>query len=289
MFHLYADDTQLYLSFKPQCQSSVAEMLQSLDECTSNINTWMRSHFLKLNGDKTEVVVITTPTLSKYTISSVDICGSAVCPVKCAKDLGVVFDSSLKMEPHVRAVCKRAFHQIHLIRSVRRYISEDAARTLIRTNVTSLLDYCNCVLTGLPSSLINLLQRVQNCAARVVKCAPRSCSITPILKDLHWLPIKYRIDYKVLLLTFKALNDLAPLYLKDLLQPYQPARVLRSMNDNLLSVPKFKYTTYGGRSFEVIAPRLWNNLPNEMRKITCLATFKNSLKTYLFQAAFSTV
>lgn len=191
------------------------------------------------------------------------------------------------MEAHIRSVCKRAYYQIHLIHRVRRYISEDAARRLVQANVTSLLDYCNGLLVGLPKKLLDMLQRVQNCAARVIKVASKSTHITPILKALHWLPIKYRIDYKIILLVFKTLNGLAPPYLADLLHPYQPSRSLRSSNENLLTAQTFKLKAYGGRSYEVVAPTLWNALPAQMRKISSLTIFKTSLKTHLFNQAFN--
>ena len=202
------------------------------------------------------------------------------------RDLGVHYDTLLKMETHVKSVCKKAYYQIHLIHKVRRYISEHSARRLVQTNVTSLLDYCNSLLIGLPDTLLSKLQRVQNCAARVVKQAPRSTHTTPLLKELHWLPIKYRIDYKVLIITFKALNGLSPNYISDLLHPYEPARTLRSRNSKLLSPQPFKCKTYGGRAFTVAAPSLWNDIPLSLRSITEMEAFKKALKTHFYRLAF---
>ena len=137
------------------------------------------------------------------------------------------------------------------------------------------------------NSLLNLLQRVQNCAARVIKCASKYDRITPILNELHWLPIKYRIDYKVLLMTYKAVNGLAPPYINELLSSYTPSRSLRSGSENLLKPRKFHCKSFGGRCFEVVAPGLWNNLPSDMRHVTSLNIFKKKLKTYLFGLAFN--
>ena len=148
------------------------------------------------------------------------------------------------------------------------------------------MDYCNCLLMGLPDSLLKLIQRVQNCAARLIKCLGRSCHITPILKELHWLPVRYRIKYKIILLTFKALNNLAPSYILNILQQYQPNRTLRSVSAGLLQQPTFHYVAYGGRCFATVAPQLWNDLPPLMRSITSLSVFKRTLKTYLFNLAF---
>ena len=287
LFHLYADDVQLYLSFNPKCSSSTDGIIQTIEACTASVSAWMRSHYLKLNNDKTEILVITRPSVNCHTITSVEI-GSSIIDISAnVRDLGVQYDSFLKMETHVKAICKKAYYEIHLIHKVRQYITEEAAQKLVQANVTTLLDYCNSLLVGLPKSLLALLQRVQNCAARVVKRVPKYAHITPVLKELHWLPIAQRIEYKIIMLTFKSLNGLAPAYLRDLLTSYQPGRTLRSSNDNQLSLPNHRYSTYGGRSFAIAAPMLWNALPSPMRKISSLEVFKRTLKTHLFINAFN--
>ena len=111
--------------------------------------------------------------------------------------------------------------------------------------------------------------------------------ITPVLASLHWLPIKFHIDFKVLLITFKALNGLAPPYLKDLLHPFIPARTLRSQNAGLLIVPRVGKCTLGGRAFSYRAPLLWNNLPSDIRGADSLSIFKSRLKSYLYSKSFS--
>ena len=102
------------------------------------------------------------------------------------------------------------------------------------------------------------LQRVQNCAARLVAGQPRAAHIRPILKELHWLPVEQRITFKVLLLTFKALNNLAPPCLSQLIVPYNPTRNLRSAGKHLLEVPSVCRKRYGDRAFSVAAPKHWN-------------------------------
>ena len=285
-FHLYADDTQLYIAVDPSSAISVADVTQKITDSVRNIKSWMRSHFLQLNSDKTELLIVSSPSVRAQTLTSLSICDSIINASECVKDLGVQFDRFLNLEPHVRSVCKRAYYQIHLVSKIRKFITEDSARTLIQSNVTTLLDYCNCLLVGLPDSLIALLQRVQNCAARIIKCVNKYSHVTPILKELHWLPIKFRIDYKVILLTFKALNNLAPSYLMELIQPYQPRRSLRSSGQNLLQVPSYRTKRYGARSFAYVGPQLWNNLPDNMRNMSDLSTFKTALKTHLFNLAF---
>ena len=117
-----------------------------------------------------------------------------------------------------------------------------------KSRVSTTLDYCNSLLTGLPQHLLQKLQHVQNSASRLLACTRIFEHITPILKDLHWLPVKERIDFKILLLTFKALHGMAPLY-PNILTPYTHARPLRSISKGLLVVPKYNLKTYGMRAF----------------------------------------
>ena len=135
-----------------------------------------------------------------------------------------------------------------------------------------------------------LLPWVQNAAARLVYNAGKHCHITPLLFKLHWLPIRERIVFKILLITYKAVHGHAPNYIKELIKFKKPGKYnLRSNSDNLLlEIEKVKtYTTLGDRAFQVAAPKLWNNLPINIRSSLFLPSFKKALKTYLFREAFS--
>ena len=123
---------------------------------------------------------------------------------------------------------------------IRPMLSPADAETLIHAFISSRLDYCNSVFSGLPKSTTRSLQLVQNAAARLLTRTRKFDHITPILASLHWLPITSRSDLKVLLLTYKALHGLAPSYLKDLIIPYNPSRTLQSLGSGLLSLPKVK-------------------------------------------------
>ena len=286
--HFSADDSTLYIAFSPNSVTSIESCLQTINHCTTKISDWMANNFLKLNSDKTEVVVITPPSPSPQLISTVQIADSVINVSETAKGLGVTIDSGLNLDTHIKLMCKKAYHQIFLIRSVRNYITEDAARTLVQANVTSILDYCNSLLYDLPVYQISRLQRVQNSAARVVKKLGKHCHITPVLKALHWLPIQQRIEYKITLLTFKALNGQAPPYRANLLERYQPTRTLRSQDSNLLK-PPIRHTrlqAYGARAFVYVAPELWKQLPPHMRHISNITEFRRALKTHKFREAF---
>ena len=140
----------------------------------------------------------------------------------------------------------------------------------------------NSLLYGVPQRNLQKLQMLQNAAARLVTRAPRRCHTSQILQDLHWLTVENRIKFKLLLLTYKALNDSSPSYITDLLSPYVPARNLRSSERHLLQVPHTSTHSYGERAFQVAAPTLWNSLPIHIRQSPTIHIFKKVLKTHLF-------
>ena len=285
-FHFYADDTQLYVTFETSSLNDMELSKCKLEACVREIDTWMLLNRLKLNKDKTELLVISSLHLARPTLSHIQVCDERVLTSSKASNIGVLFDESLSMAPQVTAICKSAFYHLRKISLIRKYLTVDAAQLLVHALVTSKLDYCNSLLYGSPKYLIKQLQRVQNAAARVVTVSPKFCHITPVLKNLHWLPIDLRIEFKILTITYKALHDLAPAYIKNLLKNYYPPRELRSSKKNLLVVPAFRTTSYGRRAFSVVAPLLWNSLPRHIRDAGSLDIFKRRLKTALFIRAF---
>ena len=103
---------------------------------------------------------------------------------------------------------------------------------------------------------------------------------------IDWLPVQFMINYKILLLTYKALHNKTPGYINDLIKSYTPQRSLRSANKGLLATTTYNNKTYGSRAFSYCAPKLWNDLPQEIRQLSNLETFKNKLKTHLFKLAY---
>ena len=154
--------------------------------------------------------------------------------------------------------------------------------------ITSRLDYCNGLLYGAPVYQIKKLQRVMNASARLVYRAPKYCHITPLLRELHWLPVRLRVDFKILLVTFKILHGVAPSYLEDLVLPASHYQLRRNNNGILLERSRLRTKkTMGDRAFSIAAPFLWNSLPLPIRQETSIDSFKRSVKTYLFKKAFS--
>ncbi|KAG1928623.1 hypothetical protein F2P79_023546, partial [Pimephales promelas] len=282
-FHCYADDTQLYISTKP----STSLPPVPLTNCLKDIKHWLDNNLLKLNKDKTELMVFAPLSLLKKVDDfTLDVDGCSISASPQVRNLGVIMDSTLSFQQHIKNVTKIAFYHLKNISRLRQCLTNSVAEALIHSFITSRLDYCNGILLGLPSKATDRLQYVQNSAARMLTRTKLGLHITPILTKLHWLPVKSRIKYKILLLTYKSLHGLAPQYIIDLLHSYTPSRSLRSSDKNLLVVPKSRLKTFGDRAFCVSAPSLWNKLPHEICSASSLSTFKNQLKTHLFTEAF---
>ncbi|XP_073702519.1 uncharacterized protein [Garra rufa] len=282
-FHCYADDTQLYISTRLDETSNLAK----LTECVKNVKDWMTNNFLLLNSDKTEILLIGQKNSTQNLLNcNLQLDGCTVIS-STVKNLGVILDSNLSLENHISYVTKTAFFHLRNIAKLRNMLPVSDAEKLVHAFMTSRLDYCNALLGGCPASSINKLQVVQNAAARVLTRSRKYDHITPILQSLHWLPIRFRITYKILLLTYKALNGLAPAYLTSLLLRYKPSRSLRSQNSGLLVVPRIAKSTKGGRAFSHLAPKLWNSLFDNVRGSDTLSMFKSRLKTHLFSQAFT--
>ncbi|XP_062605752.1 uncharacterized protein LOC134267560, partial [Saccostrea cucullata] len=190
------------------------------------------------------------------------------------------------METQISAVSKSCFYHLRNISRIRPFITEDACKTLVVALVASRLDYGNALLYGITETNISRLQRVQNTAARIATRTRKHDHISEVLISLHWLPVKFRTYYKILLYTFKVLQGTSPSYLKELITVYQPSRTLRSYDSKHLVKLRVRTETYGTRRFDHAAATLWNGLPDALRFQTSLLAFKRDLKTHLFKIAY---
>ena len=287
--HSFADDTQLYVSCSPKEEDGQSSAIIAMERCIIEIKKWMAEDKLLLNDAKTEFLVIgTRQQLSMININSIKIGDADIVPESPIRNLGAWFDSTLSMEAHVTKTSSTGFYYLYNFKRIRRYLSRENMETLIHAFISCRLDYCNSLMYGLPAYQLAKLQRVQNAAARLIFNESKFCHITPLLHSLHWLPIKYRIDFKILLLTFKSLHQQGPVYLRELLKVKDCGSYnLRSNNSLLLTLPPAKsYTTLGDRAFMYAAPKLWNALPEQIRNSTSVGIFKTQVKTYLFKIAF---
>ena len=281
-YHSYADDNQIYKSSLP---SQFLSLKSEVEECYQSIKCWMSKNKLKLNDRKTEILFCCTEArrndIDEHSYLNLD--GHSVLVANKAKNLGVYLDNSLSMEFNINNMIRLMNFELQCISRIKPYISTSSLKQIISAFVLTRLDYCNSLLAGLPDYKLKKLQKVQNHAARLILGRHFSEHSKDMLIELHWLPVKARIDYKIAMFCFSALKcSSSPFYLRQLLHQYQPTRELRSQASLLLEVPKTRLKSYGDRAFARIGPSVWNSLPDDLRFENCLDLFKTKLKTHLF-------
>ena len=219
-----------------------------MELCCAKVKNWMSSNQLKLNEGKTEVMIFGKPSgLKKLNITSIRIGDSRIIPSLVAINIGVDLDLGLKLEKQVNKMVSSGWYHLSNISRVRKYFTQEATEALVHAFVISKLDAYNSILACILSFQIQKLQKIQNAATKFD-------SATKIRKELHWLPIPHRIQYKLLLLTYKSLHGQGPKYLIDLLEPYtsrQPSRLAKDGGALTLKVHRTKYSKYGDRAFAV--------------------------------------
>ena len=245
----------------------------------------MRRNKLKLNADKTEFFVAASKNnLSHVQDVSLIIGNSTVTPSTNIRNLGVMFDPVMSMSSQVNSICSSTNYHLRNIARIRKNIDHDTCHHVVRCLVTSRLDYCNSLLYGITKAHLKRLTGIQYRAAKLVLAV--NCwraHGSPLLAQLHWLPIEKRIQFKTLLYVFKCLNGIAPPYLSDMFHLHQSNRQgLRSSTDRTRLTTHKSRLSYGKHAFSHSAAELWNSLPIIVRDSSCVVTFKSKLKTYLF-------
>lgn len=280
--HQYADDSQIYVSTSVDHHSSAVDRFAA---CLSDVDAWMRASRLRLNPSKTQVMWLgSRQQLQRLHTLDMNILSTRVTISKSARDLGIVIDSQLSLSAHITALCRTCYNQLRQLRPVVRSLSTVATRTLVQAFISCRLDYCNSLLYGVADGLLRRVQSVQNAAARLITGARRCDHITPILRQLHWLPVRQRIKFKVVGFVFQSLTGQAPAYLADdcRLVSETDRRRLRSADNRTCVVPR-THNRFGDRNFSAAGPRLWNDLPSALRSPDIgFDNFKRHLKTHLF-------
>jgi len=266
--------------------NDVPTSVDRLARCIADLAAWLSASQLSLNPTKTQVLWLGSKyQVDRITVRHVPVLSSSVQVVDSACDLGVVIDSHLTMVDHVTVVCCAAyFHHLLQLRLITRALSVDAAKTLVQSFITCHLDYCNALFRGITDSLFRRLQSVQNAAARLVTGTRRRDHITPMLRQLHWLPVRQRVEFKLALLVYKALHDASAAYLVDDCQLVSHAsrRRLRSADIDTCCVPRTN-KQLRDRSFAAAGLRLWNSLPARIRQPdNDIGEFRWQLQSFLF-------
>jgi hypothetical protein len=282
-YHGYSDDTQLYRCCDPTV-SEVSSLSTQFGVCISDVLHWMKLNRIQLNPDKTECLWVrsTRCRLSNFPAVSVD--GVTIQPSVSVKSLGVYLDQNLLYDHQLKSVGKACYYQLRQIRLICSRLDSDLIKSVLQAFISSRLDYCNSLYIGLPAYRLSYLQRIQNSAARVYSRTRKREHITPVLRDLHWLPVATRIRFKIGVFAYKAYCGQLPQYLSSLCFEVSDVHghLLRSVTHHDLSVVRTATTRYGDRTFQSSAANIWNDLPVSVRSAESVSSFCHRLKTFLF-------
>ena len=272
--HGYADDHQVTTAFRIEFQYN--KLCYALPKLLDLISKWMNSHFLKLNASKSNLLIFSPQNISdKVFIDNVYLGDNTYIPVsREAMNLGVKIDSQLSFSPQISMIIKQSYRYITEFGRIRKYLSVDDIQCLVQAIIVSRVDNCNCLLYGIPDYEISRLQRLQNSCARLIYGKRKHDHVSELFSELHWLPVKQRIIFKILLFIFKIFTGMCPQYLEDCV-------IIANPDTRILYIPRTN-TAYGDRAFSNSAPRLWNALPIFLRKSETIHYFKAHLKHHLF-------
>ena len=287
-YHQYADDTQIFLSLNPKNPSPTINTLSSL---VLSLESWFLHNSLQLNPTKTEFIKLgTTFQLKSITdLNSITIHDNISIPISTnIKTLGIYLDSKLTFNKHITSVIQSSNYHLRSIRHIRPLISLDLAASLSRCLILSKLDYCNSLLYNISQSELHRLQSIMNKAARITLDIPLTSTThhnNDNLATLHWLPMQFRVPFKIAVITYKILSTAQPSYLNQLTSVKTLNRTLRSSSAIVLqnSTPS---TNISSRAFRYSAPTIWNSIPPSIRNSPSLSTFKSNLRTFYYQLAY---
>ena len=276
----FADDHQLYISFTPEFQYF---FLGDKIRCVMDrIDEWMNCFFLQLNQSKTQIIVFGPPAIRhKISINGVFVENNKTCIRfrSVVKNLGIYLDSNMSYVNQVNSVVSKAFLSIKNIARIKSFLTSKEKSILLTALVLSKIDFCNSLYYGINGSLLNKLQVVQNSAARLVFNKRKFDHSTGLLYQLHWLPVKDRIFFKINLLVHKALYQPSPNDMQKLVM-LNCTRTFNLKGDYRSS------SMFADRAFRVYAPQVWNQLPLYLKTESSLSSFKKQLKTFMFRCAF---
>ena len=281
-YHSYADDTVFYLKFKP---SQIDLVKERLGHIFVTIEDWMSSRRLKININKTKLMIVSPRGCKSQVLRDFDefeYAGNKLKPSNEVKTLGIIFDSELNFDSQINSLVRKCNFSIFKLKNVRKHVPRNMFTCVVQSEIMSRLDYCNVLYFNLPQAKLRRMQVIMNRAVRLIFNLPRRAHITNYLRDiLHWLPIGPRIDFKLLLISFKTLKENEPKYLTPFFVK----------GDERTRTPFLQPRIPGGHKFAMsafcyAAPALMNKLPKAIRDSKSVEVFKNNLKTYLFRKGY---
>lgn len=287
--HMYADDTQIYLQFDPK--HDIDQVINDLKMCFADIRIWMADNFLKMNDTKTVIVEIYSPYSAVHPRNNFNLDDCIIERSASAKNLGYWFDQHLDLSVQLSKISKTCYINMRNIGKLGSKLTKSLKIQLVHSYIHYFIDNCNATYFGMNEFQLQKLQNIQNAAVRFIfglKGKERWQPISPLLKKLHFLPVRYRIKFKIAILAYKCINNIAPQYLTDLLTIRHPqSKAVRSDNDFfLLQEQREPRCSKSKGAFSYSAPKIWNSLPFKLRSISTVDAFRSALKTYLFRCAF---
>ena len=271
----FADDSNGRKTFALSFQFQILK--NDIVDCMKKIIVWNNAHFMKINPDKTEIILFRPSNLNKEVlIKGVFFEGQCIRFSNMVKNVGVWLDNNLDLNKHVNSIVSHCYKILRDIGRIKKYVTNNQLETLVHAVISSCLDYCNCLLVNINKENLFKLQKVQNSAARLILGIGRRQSAKDALRKLHWLDVDSRITFKILLIVFKVITGMCT----------SVSLTYKSFNGReqdflMLETPAFK-TKYGKRVFEYNGSRLWNALPLNVRCIDNIDVYKKTIKTLLF-------
>ena len=281
--HMFADDIVIY-GYSNGASMDMKLLSSRISSCLNDVKEWFDSNRLSINPQKTKAMWCHSSRRHIDTTIPVSIERIAILPEKQVRYLGVILDSNLLLVANVSKTCSTCFAMLRRIRYLRRSLTRPLLLNTVTALVLSRLDYCLSAHAGLPASTLWRLQRVVHASARLVYQAGKSEHISPILQELKWLSVTERIEMRLGTLVFQCKSALGPDYLSDFLVDVAslPGRDrLRSSTLGHLSTPRVLHPSFGGRTFQSQASRVWNSLPYTVTSAKNVYYFKTVFKNYL--------
>lgn len=279
----YVDDTKLLMSFQLRDQH---ETIEKMNKDLLSIRNWCFDNQLLLNPDKTKLVIFGSRQMTaKVSDFRLFLLGKELEPVKAARDLGVTLDSNLTYNEHIVSTVSSCMSRLGQINRVKHIFNKHALIIIINALVFSKLFYCSSVWSNTTQTNLDKLQAVQNFACRILSGAKKFDHITPLLKDLRWLPIRQQLYFRFAVLVFKCMTSCAPEYLTSKLVGRSAVSTRNTRNSQLLNIPLFR-TASGQRTFQYRATSLWNELQPALKLSPSVTEFKCLLRQKLLNDCF---
>lgn len=271
-YKLYADDIQVYISTSV---TSVSESLATLERCVKELKVWLANIYLHLNEQKTEAIILgTTAAVRRCGSQSIRVGESDICFRSSVRNLGVIIDSGLTMNEQVSKICRSSFAQLRLIGRLNRVLNFKTRLSSVQALVFPHLNYCASLLVGVSKKRLKRLQRIINASARFVL---KNRNIDSFIKDRGWLSIDQLVKLRFLCLVHSVMTTGQPSYLRDLLKETVGQRSTRSSSQSLLLIPRCRLKV-GGRSFSILAARMWNAVPLNIRNLKSSSSFREKVE-----------